>query len=75
LRTRTAELEDAPMPVFKTLAKTLSSWREPIARMWRFTKTNGITEGLHNKMEVISRRAYGFRNFQNYRLRVRALCG
>jgi hypothetical protein len=42
-------------------------WREPIARMWRFTKTNGITEGLHNKMEVISRRAYGFRNFQNYR--------
>jgi transposase len=26
-------------------------------------------------MEVISRRAYGFRNFQNYRLRVRALCG
>jgi transposase len=70
-----SELEDAPMPPLQTLAKTLKSWREPIARMWRFTKTNGITEGLHNKMEVISRRAYGFRNFQNYRLRVRALCG
>ncbi|MBL7688152.1 MAG: transposase, partial [Bdellovibrionaceae bacterium] len=28
----------------------------------------------HNKMEMISRRAYGFRNFQNYRLRVRVLC-
>ncbi len=69
------ELEQAPMPALKTLAKTLWSWREPFARMWRFTKTNGITEGLHNKMEVISRRAYGFRNFQNYRLRVRALCG
>jgi transposase len=63
------------MPALQTLAKTLWSWREPIARMWRFTKTNGITEGLHNKMEVIRRRAYGFRNFQNYRLRVRALCG
>jgi len=37
--------------------------------------SNAITEGLHNKMEVVSRRAYGFRNFQNYRLRVRALCG
>jgi transposase len=69
------ELRDAPMPALQTLAKTLWSWREPIARMWRFTKTNGITEGLHNKMEVISRRAYGFRNFHNYRLRVRALCG
>ncbi|MBM4153621.1 MAG: transposase, partial [Lentisphaerae bacterium] len=26
------------------------------------------------KMEMISRRAFGFRNFENYRLRVRALC-
>jgi transposase len=69
------ELEAAPMPVLQTLARSLWSWRDEIARMWRFTKTNGITEGLHNKMEVISRRAYGFRNFQNYRLRVRALCG
>lgn len=69
------ELREAPMPVLQTLAATLWSWREPIARMWRFTKSNAITEGLHNKMEVISRRAYGFRNFQNYRLRVRALCG
>ncbi len=34
-----------------------------------------ITEGFHNKMEMISRRAYGFRNFENYRLRVLAHCG
>lgn len=69
------ELRQAPMPVLKSLAATLWSWRDEIARMWRFTKSNAITEGLHNKMELISRRAYGFRNFQNYRLRVRALCG
>jgi transposase len=69
------ELRESPMPVLHSLAATLWSWRDEIARMWRFTKSNAITEGLHNKMEVISRRAYGFRNFQNYRLRVRALCG
>ena len=69
------ELREAPMPVLQSLAATLWSWRDEIARMWRFTKSNAITEGLHNKMELISRRAYGFRNFQNYRLRVRALCG
>jgi len=68
-------LRDTPMAPLQTLAHTLWSWRDPIARMWRFTKSNAITEGLHNKMEVISRRAYGFRNFYNYRLRVRALCG
>lgn len=62
----------APM---QTLAKTLHSWRGEIAAMWRFTKNNGITEGFHRKMKLIQRRAYGFRNFQNYRLRVIATCG
>jgi transposase len=59
----------------KTLAQTLSDWREEIARMWRFTRNNGITEGFHRKMKLIQRRAYGFRNFNNYRLRVIAQCG
>jgi len=62
----------APM---QTLAKTLHSWRGEIAAMWRFTKNNGITEGFHRKMKLIQRRAYGFRNFENYRQRVIAACG
>ena len=68
-------LKESPFESMHTLGKTLESWSSEIARMWRFTKSNGITEGFHNKMELISRRAYGFRNFQNYRLRVRVLCG
>ncbi len=58
-----------------TLANTLRSWQEEIACMWRFTKNNGITEGFHRKMKLIQRRAYGFRNFNNYRLRIIAQCG
>jgi len=69
------ECRKSPLPRFQELARTLKRWLEPIARMWRFTKNNGITEGLHNKMEMLSRRAFGFRNFKNYRLRVIALCG
>jgi len=69
------ELLNSPWAPLKTFGETLKSWLEPIARMWRFTKNNGITEGFHTKMEMISRRAYGFRNFRNYRLRVIALCG
>ncbi|WP_279388121.1 transposase [Chromatocurvus halotolerans] len=57
------------------LAKTLTSWLEPIAAMWRFSKSNGVTEGYHTKMEMMTRRAYGFRNFENYRLRVLTHCG
>ena len=59
----------------KSLANTLTSWIEPIVGMWRFSKSNGITEGFHTKMEMMSRRAFGFRNFENYRLRVLAHCG
>ena len=66
------QLRDSPLRV---LAKTLMSWMEPVIAMWRFSKTNGITEGFHNKMEMISRRAFGFRNFENYRLRVLTHCG
>jgi transposase len=56
------------------LGETLHSWREEIVTMWRFTRSNGITDGFHNKMELINRQAYGFRNFENYRLRVKVSC-
>jgi transposase len=70
-----AQLKAGPLHALKTLGETLDSWVEEIGRMLRFSKSNGITEGFHNKMEMISRRAFGFRNFQNYRLRVLAHCG
>lgn len=69
------ECLESHLPRFKELGQTLRRWKEAIVCMWRFTKSNGITEGLHNKMEMLSRRAFGFRNFENYRLRVIALCG
>ncbi|WP_372684447.1 transposase [Castellaniella sp.] len=31
----------------KTLAATLTSWLEPIVHVWRFSRSNGITEGFH----------------------------
>jgi transposase len=69
------QLKDSPFKHLQTLGKTLYNWREEIVRMWRFTKNNGITEGFHRKMKLIQRRAYGFKSFENYRLRVRVLCG
>jgi len=59
----------------ETLGDTLDSWSEEIVRMWRFSKTNSITEGLHRRMDEIQNRAYGMHNFANYRIRVKAYCG
>ena len=58
-----------------TLGNTLELWSAEIVRMWRFSKTNSITEGLHRRMDEIQNRAYGMHNFNNYRLRVKAYCG
>ena len=70
-----ATLRQSGLEAAITLAKALSEWTEEIVRMWRFSRTNGITEGFHRKMKLIQRRAYGFRSFHNYRLRVIAQCG
>jgi transposase len=58
----------------RKLAKSMEKWQEEIVRMWRFTKSNGTTEGFHRKMKLIQRLAFGFKNFENYRMRVRLLC-
>ncbi len=58
-----------------TLGEMLHAWSEEIARMWRFTRSNGIIEGFHNKLETIGRQAYGCQNCENYRQRVQVLCG
>ena len=68
------ELRQSGLAQLVTLGDTLHTWSDEIARMWRFTRSNGITEGFHNKMETITRQAYGFRNFENYRQRVQVLC-
>lgn len=67
-------LKSCGFTLFRKLGRTMENWQEEIARMFRFTRSNGITEGFHRKMKLIQRRAYGFRNFENYRLRIRVLC-
>jgi len=69
------ELRESGLEAALVLAKTLRDWSEEIGRMWRFSRNNGITEGFHRKMKLIQSRAYGFKSFSNYRLRVIAQCG
>jgi|GEM_PF-1746006 transposase len=52
----------------KSLAKTLESWQEEIVRMWRYSRTNSITEGVNRVLQGINMKAYGYRNFEMFRL-------
>jgi len=68
------QLRQAGLPQLVQLSETLHFWSTEIATMWHFRRNRAITEGLHTKMEVLRRQAYGFRNFQNYRRRVKLMC-
>lgn len=69
------QLQESKLGPLVTLGNTLYDWQKEIVRMWRFSKTNSITEGLHRRMEEVLDRAYGMRNFNNFRIRVKAYCG
>jgi transposase len=56
--------------LFPEFRKTLSSWLDKIANYFHQRTTSGMVEGVNNKVKLIKRRAFGFRNFGNFRLRV-----
>lgn len=58
----------------KTLSKTLTKWKEFILNYFTTKLTNGKTEGFNNLAKLLQRRAFGFKNFENYRLRLLNAC-
>jgi transposase len=62
------------LPEVLTLRRTLMRWRFEILAYFASGLTNGITEGFNNKAKVVKRRAYGYRSFRNYRLRLLNAC-
>ena len=54
----------------RSLANTLSSWRSEIIAHHHSGASNGPTEGLNLLVKKVKRCGHGFRNFDNYRLRV-----
>ena len=70
----TDELARLQLPELKTLRRTLLRWRIEILAYFATGLTNGRTEGFNNKAKVVKRRAYGYRSFRNYRLRLLSAC-
>ncbi len=56
--------------LFPKFRKTLSNWMDKIANYFQHRTTSAMVEGINNKIKLIKRRAFGFRNFHNFRLRV-----
>lgn len=58
----------------KTLRKTLREWKTEILNYFIHRITNGRTEGFNNMLSLVKRRAFGYRSFENFRLRALNAC-
>jgi transposase len=65
----------AGIPEFDKLAKTVREWRPEILNHFTYRMTNAYAEGITNRVKVIKRQAYGFRNFTNFQDRILVQCG
>jgi transposase len=63
------------VPELERLARTIARWEVPILRWHRTRLTNAATEGTNLVVKNIKRLGFGFRNFENYRLRLLLRCG
>ena len=66
------KIENDRLPEFKELDSILTNWRKEILNYFEFRITNGFVEGKNNRIKVIKRMAYGYRNMANFRLRILA---
>ena len=55
---------------FDKSCKTISRWIEEILNYFDNRTTQGVVEGINQKIKLIKRRAYGLTNFDNFRRRI-----
>ena len=67
------EAEESGLRPFKRTAATLRKWRRGVLNYWRYPITNAFVEGKHNRIKVLKRRAYGYRNDRSFLLRILSL--
>jgi transposase len=70
----TDDMARSKLKEIKTLRKTLMKWRDEILRYFETGLTNARVEGFNRKCKLIQRKAYGFKSFENYRLRALYSC-
>ena len=59
------------IPEFVEAAGTISRWKEYIINSFLDERySNGYTEGVNNKIKVIKRIAFGYKNFTLFRARI-----
>lgn len=70
----TDHLANSKIKAIKKLRRTLMNWREEILNYFKTGLTNARTEGFNSVAKLVQKRAYGYKSFENYRLRLLNAC-
>jgi transposase len=67
-------VKKAKIKEFSKLLKTLKHYQFGIDNYFRHHVTNGASEGYNNKINIIKRRAYGFKDLEYFKLKILQSC-
>lgn len=67
-------VEKQSVTALRSFLVTLKNWFELILNYFIERWTNAFAEGVNNKIKLIKRRAFGFTNFDHFRLRILVEC-
>ena len=62
--------QNSGIPEYTSCSNILINWQTGILNSFDVPYSNGFTEGCNNKIKVIKRNAYGYRNFERFRKRI-----
>ena len=62
-------------PEIQKLGRTIKTWFDKICNFHIARVSNGPTEAINNLIKRIKRVGFGFRNFENYRIRALLYAG
>lgn len=66
---------DSGIEEFNAVLKRFKNYMYGIINYFRYQLTNAQSEGFNNKINVIKRRAYGFRDLDYFKLKILQTCG
>ena len=74
LRQWIKQVQKQNVAALQSFLATLNNWFELILNYFIERWTNAFAEGVNNKIKLIKRRAFGFTNFDHFRLRILVEC-
>ena len=70
-----SNVENAKMNQFSEVVKRIKKYLYGIVNYFKYKITNAQSEGFNTKINVIKRKAYGFRDLDYFRLKILQTCG